>query len=98
MPALVLRQPSLRNAHHGSERGTRARIARLILEHGPASAASYYAARAVPLAAAGLALATTRVLPVIPEECRLRHPWQAGLVTIERIQRDCPLAGAAQRM
>ena len=40
-------------AHQGSERGTRAKIARLILEHGPATAAGLSARLGLTPAAIG---------------------------------------------
>src|SRR5258708_22936961 len=35
-------------------------------------------------------------LPVIPEQCRLRHRWGPGLVSISWDECDCPNAEAAR--
>jgi hypothetical protein len=35
-------------------------------------------------------------LPVIPERCRLNHPWGPGLVTIEWLECECPAAEFAR--
>jgi hypothetical protein len=35
-------------------------------------------------------------LPVIPEECRIHHPWDPGLLWIDWEPFDCPPAQAAR--